>query len=188
MTKSLYWPEEFSGCEEERAIRVTTIANYFSSHLALDGRRLSVLGLADLVHELLVKAKMSETSAGLRRSGAGHLPIKKKKNNHKKTKTTHINKIKTANHIPHNVERKREERRIVHNRARFSNVKSTNPQVEFVSQLHHLCSSQAVELFMLIVEVLLERRVVDLPGGHKTILFISLIHDTTTNNESLYDV
>lgn len=41
-------------------------------------------------------------------------------------------------------------------------VKSTNPQVEFVSQLHYLYSSQAVELFVLIVEVLLKRRVIDL--------------------------
>lgn len=67
-------------------------------------------------------------------------------------------------------------------------MKSTNPQVEFVSQLHYLCSSQAVELFMLVVEVLLEWRVVDLPDSHKAILFISLMHDTTTNNESLYNV
>lgn len=40
-----------------------------------------------------------------------------------------------------------------------------NPEVEFVSQLHHLSSGQAVELFMLVVEVLLERRVVDLRKG-----------------------
>lgn len=46
-------------------------------NLALDGRGLRVLGLADLVHELLVEAEMSETGAGLGRSRAGHLSVEK---------------------------------------------------------------------------------------------------------------
>lgn len=61
--------------------------------------------------------------------------------------------------------------------------KSTNPKVEFVSQLQHLCPGQAVELFVLVVEVLLERRVVDLQDGHKTIVFIFL---DTINNVFLF--
>lgn len=61
-------------------------------------------------------------------------------------------------------------------------MKRTDPQVEFVSQLHHLGSGQAVQLFVLVVEVLLERRVVDLRDGHKTILFSTLIRDASTND------
>lgn len=55
-----------------------TYVCYSLGHLALDGRRLRVLGLADLVHELLVKAEMSEAGAGLGRSGAGYLSVRTK--------------------------------------------------------------------------------------------------------------
>lgn len=49
------------------------IARRSLKYLALDGRRLRVLRFPDLVHQLLVKAKVSKAGAGLRGGSSRHL-------------------------------------------------------------------------------------------------------------------
>jgi hypothetical protein len=48
----------------------------------------------------------------------------------------------------------------------------THPQVQLVSELRHLDGVQAVELFVLVVEVPLERRIVNLPKRRTRFLAI----------------
>lgn len=116
-------------------------------YLALNGSGLRVLRFADLVHELLVKAEVGETRTRFWRSGARNLGDTNQRVSVSFTPGTNQARLDSESEP-----------------LKLGELCScmTHPQVQFLSQLNDLRSVQAAELLVLVVEVFLKRRVVNL--------------------------